>query len=97
MRVEYEFEWDEEKNYGNQRKHGISFETAAKVFFDPKHIIKYDWEHSINEERWKAIGRINWVVLIVHYTVRNGRTRIFSARKAEREDKEDYENGYGTT
>lgn len=26
------FEWDEENNQINQRKHGISFETAAYVF-----------------------------------------------------------------
>jgi uncharacterized DUF497 family protein len=29
------FEWDEEKAIGNKRKHGILFEQALSVFFDP--------------------------------------------------------------
>jgi uncharacterized protein len=29
------FEWDEEKNLVNQRKHGISFEEAATIFEGP--------------------------------------------------------------
>jgi hypothetical protein len=32
---EVEFEWDEAKNFSNQKKHGISFEDAARVFGDP--------------------------------------------------------------
>lgn len=30
-----EFEWDEEKYALNLRKHGVKFEEAAEVFFDP--------------------------------------------------------------
>lgn len=45
------FEWDEEKNLINQRKHGISFETAAYVFEDENYIEMYDFEHSIDEDR----------------------------------------------
>ena len=33
-----QFEWDDEKNRINKKKHGISFETAAKVFTDPRYI-----------------------------------------------------------
>ena len=29
------FEWDEDKNEANQRKHGVPFETALRVFADP--------------------------------------------------------------
>jgi uncharacterized DUF497 family protein len=29
------FAWDEKKNRINRRKHGISFETAARTFEDP--------------------------------------------------------------
>ncbi len=28
------FEWDENKNISNQKKHGISFEEAKTVFID---------------------------------------------------------------
>ena len=30
-----QFEWDEVKNYANIRKHGISFETAKRIFEGP--------------------------------------------------------------
>lgn len=30
-----EFEWDEDKAKSNIQKHGITFEEAAEVFFDP--------------------------------------------------------------
>ncbi len=29
-----EFTWDEQKNRANRQKHGISFETAMRVFDD---------------------------------------------------------------
>jgi uncharacterized protein len=29
------FEWDEQKAQTNLKKHGITFEEAAEVFFDP--------------------------------------------------------------
>ncbi|ORU00794.1 hypothetical protein D081_0776 [Anaerovibrio sp. JC8] len=32
------FEWDEEKNYKNINKHGISFKQAVKVFLDVNRI-----------------------------------------------------------
>jgi uncharacterized DUF497 family protein len=34
--------WDEAKNRSNRRKHGISFDTAARVFLDPLHISRQD-------------------------------------------------------
>ena len=59
------FEWDDEKNEINKRKHRISFETAAHVFDDPDYIEMYDFEHSIDEERFIAIGRVGGVLFVV--------------------------------
>ena len=44
------FEWDEEKDRLNFRKHGIHFATAVKVFLDPDKLIREDEEHP-EEER----------------------------------------------
>lgn len=52
------FEWDEDKNSINKEKHKISFETAAHVFDDPNYIEMFDFEHSVNEDRYIAIGRV---------------------------------------
>lgn len=50
------FEYDEEKNRKNVEKHGISFKTAARVFFDYDCIEMFDDEHSIDEDRYNTIG-----------------------------------------
>ena len=36
------FEWDEEKNAANVKKHGIDFEDAIRVFEDDDRIEIYD-------------------------------------------------------
>mgnify|MGYP004732707215 FL=1 len=80
------FEWDEEKNKLNQRKHGIDFETAMLVFNDLQRIEIYDMEHSTTEDRYNTIGMVHDVLFVV-YTERKENIRLISARiatKAER-------------
>ena len=43
---EIRFEWDENKNLINQRKHGIRFEEAQTVFYDEAALVIDDPEHS---------------------------------------------------
>lgn len=50
------FEYDSEKNRKNIEKHGISFKSAARVFFDYDRIEFYDEAHSENEDRYDTIG-----------------------------------------
>ncbi len=50
------FEYNEEKNRINIQKHGISFRSAARVFFDYDRIELYDEENSLEEERFDTIG-----------------------------------------
>ena len=45
------FEWDENKNTINKRKHKISFEEAQTVFYDAEAHVIPDPEHSQDEER----------------------------------------------
>jgi len=94
MRVE--FEWDEKKNSRNKRKHGVSFETASKVFLDPKQFEAYDWKHSLLEDRWTTVGLSGVTILSVTFTKRNGSIRIISARKADKDEEEEYFYGYST-
>lgn len=75
------FEWDEEKNIINKKKHNISFETAAHVFDDPECIEMYDFEHSTNEDRYIALGVVGGVLFVV-YTERKEAIRLISARLA---------------
>jgi uncharacterized DUF497 family protein len=91
MEIEIGFEWDEKKNAANQQKHGISFEEAKMVFFDPLHSEIYDRVHSgFFEDRWKAFGPIGPTLIMVSCAERKGRIRILSARKATTIEKEAY-------
>jgi uncharacterized DUF497 family protein len=51
-----QYEWDEEKNRLNQRKHGISFEMAALAFEDESCLVRPDRIDETGERRWHAIG-----------------------------------------
>ena len=89
------FEWDENKNKINKKKHGVSFEMAVRVYLDDKRIEKLDTEHSTLEERTNVIGRVSdTLILFVVETDRNGNKRIISARKAEPDEEEEYYENY---
>lgn len=94
--MQYNFDWDPEKAKQNLRKHGISFERAARIFLDSFAISIYDDEHSESEDRWITIGsESNEVLLVVVHTFRGIDTRstlirIISARKADREEFQQY-------
>lgn len=90
------FSWDIRKAQSNFEKHGVSFEEAATVFVDPAGIDIVDEEHSEDEERFFRVGlSMEERVLTLVYTIRrykNGKEkiRIISARKASRQEREEY-------
>ncbi len=85
-----EFEWDEDKNSVNQRKHGISFEEAAEVFSYPMYET-VDTRFEYGEVRLIGIGRNNQlIILTVVYTEREARIRIISARRASKQEEKFY-------
>ncbi|HIV98903.1 MAG TPA: BrnT family toxin [Candidatus Ornithospirochaeta avicola] len=86
-----QFEWDEEKNIANIKKHdGISFHMAVRVFLDGNRIERYDCKHSIDEDRYNVIGMVERLLFVV-YTERDADTiRIISARKATKEECNEY-------
>ncbi len=89
------FEWDDAKNECNKKIHdGIGFEFAVRVFLDEKRIEKFDSEHSTTtEDRWNVIGMVEDILFVV-YTERGDKTRIISARKATKEETDEYYDNY---
>lgn len=86
------FEWDEAKAAANLAKHGVSFDEAAEVFYDPNALEDYDPAHSDREARFFIIGLSGRRMLCVVYAERAGNVvRIISARKADRSERKDYE------
>lgn len=86
------FVWDRGKADLNLRKHGVSFETACEIFFDPL-VCLLRSEMLGGEDREAAIGMTEvWSVLVVVYTFRKEAIRIISARPATPREKADYED-----
>ncbi len=89
------FEWDDEKNRLNRKKHGVSFELAVEVFADPFCLTVPD-RTVRGEERFWTIGRLeNLIILVVAHTTRDEQgeevTGIISARKATPRERRFYE------
>ena len=83
-----DFEWDEEKYAVNLRKHGVKFEEAAEVFFDPLGVYEVA---SIEEQRESILGfSFSAKVLFVVFVERDVRTRIISARPATSHERDEY-------
>ena len=86
----FKFEWDENKNKNNIRKHKVSFHEARTVFTSPE-LTEKDDLHSQDEQRYKTIGYSNRNrLLTVIYTERGDVIRIISARKANTLETENY-------
>lgn len=90
---DYIIEWDDDKAAINKKKHGIRFELAARVFLDDRRIDIFDELHSDFEDRWKVIGKVK-DVLVVIYTERGEKYRLISARLADNEEEDEYYGQY---
>ena len=90
--------WNVKKSTANRAKHGLSFETAVRVFDDPLHASKPDMHP--DGERWHTLGFVGPVLLLVIHTwpeaaAKGGEPigRIISARKATARERKAYEEG----
>ena len=61
-----QFEWDENKNAQNLKKHGISFEEAQEIF-DGIVFTAIDERFDYGEIREISIGAIQGVVIVTAY------------------------------
>jgi len=89
----YKVTWNEDKNKSNFKKHGVTFNEAATVFSDENALYSFDETHSEDEDRFILLGKSEYsTILTVCHCYRNGETiiRIISARKATREEANDY-------
>ena len=84
-----EIEWDNNKAAANLIKHKIDFEDAKNIFLDTNCLERED-KRDYDETRIQVIGIVNQVVLLVVYTKRNGRYRIISARRANKNERRQY-------
>ncbi len=86
------FVWGREKASSNLDKHGIAFEKACQIFFDP--FVRLEDASVEGEQRDAAIGLTeNWSMLfVVHMRWESDSIRIISARLATAQERRSYED-----
>ena len=85
------FQWDDEKNEHNIRKHGFDFADAWEVFQNSL-IARIDSREDYGEDRWHGIGVLQGHTVVVVFAERDPDiVRIISLRKANKNEKKQYE------
>ncbi|NLX29246.1 MAG: BrnT family toxin [Bacteroidales bacterium] len=84
-----DFEYDQHKNRSNIIKHGIDFADAESIFMYPmliREVVRSDY----GEQRWISIGLLKGIVVVMVFTIRRGKMRIISIRKANLKERDIY-------
>jgi uncharacterized DUF497 family protein len=88
-----QFEWDRQKEKRNRRKHGVSFDEAVTVFYDPLSATFDDPDHSFGEHRLITIGfSSHGRLFVVSHMERGNAIRIVNARPATAQERKRHEN-----
>lgn len=86
-----DFEWDEEKNRENIRRHGLDFADAELVFSMPMWV-RPDVRFDYGEHRFIGIGFLeNRVVLIAFSEPAEDIVRVISMRRAKKNERAKFE------
>ena len=89
------FEWDENKDKENYRKHGIRFEQVIPAFYDDHALYYEDDTAAYGEQRMILLGASqDRVLLIVYVEIEGDSIRLISARKAESPEIRTYRRGH---
>ena len=86
------FEWHSKKAQSNLEKHGVSFEKAVTVFYDPLAATFDDPDHTQGERRLVTVGySAGGRLLDVCHTERARSVRLINARLATRHERKRHE------
>ncbi len=84
------YEWDENKRIANLARHKVDF----------AYVVDFEWETALEtlddrfdygEERWVGLGFIGKQLYVMVYTLRAQKIRIISLRKANKLERNYYE------
>ena len=81
------FEWDENKRQAVLEERRIDFRDAVRIFDGP--VLETLSRHPA-ETRWVAVGIVDGKEIAVVYTVRDGRRRIITTRRARTHERGEY-------
>lgn len=85
-----EYEWDESKRQSNLKKHHADFQDVPLFEWDTA-LISEDRSEDYGEIRYRALGFMNNILMMLVFTMRGERIRVISLRKATRQEIKSYE------
>lgn len=91
-----EFEWDEEKRQANLEKHRVDFVDAARLLLSDTAKIHSSSKSGSDDTRYIAVGPLDELFYTAIFTIRNGKYRIISARRANRAEEKKYREYHST-
>jgi uncharacterized DUF497 family protein len=83
------FEWDENKNDSNVKRHGIDF-LDARTIFNGQIVTIEDDRFDYGEQRFVSFGIMYGHVIAVVHLETEKMIRIISARKATKNEQKEY-------
>lgn len=87
-----EFDWDGGNAEKNWIRHRVSQAECEQIFFNRPLVTAEDDLHSIEEDRFFALGQTDaGRLLFVVYTLRREKVRVVSARDMTRREQKEYE------
>lgn len=87
-----EFEYDASKSILNEKKHGIDFKEAQKIWLDSKSII-VPAKSVDGESRFAIIGLLDKKCWVGIFTIREYNYRIISVRRCRKYEEKKYDSG----
>ncbi len=84
------FEFDSRKSHSNEKKHGIDFVEAQRLWNDPDLVVVP--ARTVDEPRFLIVGKIEELYWSGIVTYRADRIRIISVRRSRQEEVELYED-----
>lgn len=87
-----QFEWDEDKRLEVMAKHGVDLLVAALIF-EERVLTKVDNRTDYGETRFISLGMVDGDAYVVVHTERAGITRLITAWKGGRHERQYYEAG----
>lgn len=88
------YAWDENKRKINRKKHGLDFADAPLVF-EGVTLTFEDDVPDYNEKRFKTLGLLGTVVVVIVHTETEEEIRVISMRKADSRERRAYEEAVG--
>jgi uncharacterized DUF497 family protein len=77
-----DIEYDADKDEANRFKHRLPLAFGARVFDDDDHVIVASFREEDDEDRYKAIGRVDGKLYTVVHVLRGDVVRLISVRRS---------------